>query len=183
MATSVLLIGASGSFGRPLVEEFIIQLPKFKKVGILSDPSKTSKFADPAAKGITIVPGSFLDYKAYAGYDTVISLAGNAILRLQPAIIEAAIAGGVTHFYPSEYGADLSQDALHNVRYFRDKQVTRSHLAAAAKSHPEFQYTLLLTGGFTEWIVSPPYGVDYEKKSLVAYGSPDAKIDVTSIPE
>jgi hypothetical protein len=42
MSPSVLLIGASGAFGRPLVEEFINQLPKFDKVGILTDPSKIS---------------------------------------------------------------------------------------------------------------------------------------------
>jgi uncharacterized protein YbjT (DUF2867 family) len=183
MATSVLLIGASGSFGRPLVEEFINHLPKFTKVGILSDPSKTSKFSAVAARGITIVPGSFLDPKAYFGYDTVISLAGNAIMRLQPAMIEAAIAGGVTHFYPSEFGSDVGQDSLSDIRYFRDKRVTRNHLVAAAKSHPNFKYTLMLTGPFTEWTISSAYGVDQEKKSVVTYGSPDAKIDVTSIPE
>jgi hypothetical protein len=39
------------------------------------------------------------------------------------------------------------------MRYFRDKQVTRSHLAATAKAHPEFKYTLFITGIFTEWSV------------------------------
>jgi uncharacterized protein YbjT (DUF2867 family) len=183
MAISVLLIGASGAFGRPLVEEFISNLSKFSKVGILSDPAKVSRFSDAAARGIEIVPGSFLDPKAYSGYDTVISLAGNAIMRLQPAMIEAAIAGGVTHFYPSEYGSDVGQESLRDLRYFRDKRVTRNHLVAAAKSHPGFKYTLMLTGPFTEWTISSPYGVDQENKTVVTYGSPDAKIDVTSIPE
>jgi hypothetical protein len=41
----------------------------------------------------------------------------------------------------------------------------------------------MLTGPFTEWTISSAYGVDQEKKSVVTYGSPDAKIDVTSIPE
>lgn len=150
-------------------------------MGILSDPSRVSKFSAVTGRGIKIVPGSYFDTKAYSGYDTVISLAGNAIMRLQPAIIECAIAGGVTHFYPSEYGADLSQDAVKDIRYFQDKRVTRNHLAAAAKAHKDFKYTLMLTGALTEWTLSPPYGVN--GKTVVAYGSPDAKIDVTSIPE
>lgn len=67
MAPSVLIIGAGGAFGRPLVEEFIKQKSHFSRVGILADPAKVSKFSDAAAQGIEIVPGSFLDPKAYEG--------------------------------------------------------------------------------------------------------------------
>jgi uncharacterized protein YbjT (DUF2867 family) len=183
MAPSVLLIGASGAFGRPLVEEFINQLPNFDKVGILADPSKISKFADAESRGIKVVPGSFVDPKAYFGYETVISLAGNAIMRLQPAMIEAAIAGGGTHFYPSEYGSDVGQEALKEFRYFRDKRVVRDHLVAAARAHPGFRYTLMLTGPFSEWTIDKLYGVFQEEKKVITYGRPDATIDVTSIPE
>ena len=183
MASSVLLIGASGAFGRPLVQEFTTHLEKFDKVGILSDPSRVAKFADAAARGIHVVPGSFVDPKAYAGYDTVVSLAGNAIMRLQPAMIDAAIAGGVTHFYPSEYGSDVAQEALKEFRYFRDKRVVRDHLVAAAKANPNFRYTLMLTGPFTEWTIDKLYGVYQDEKKVVTYGRPDAPIDVTSIPE
>lgn len=67
MAPSVLIIGAGGAFGRPLVDEFIKQKSQFSKVGILADPAKVSKFSHAAAQGIDIVPGSFLDPKAYEG--------------------------------------------------------------------------------------------------------------------
>ncbi|KAF2098630.1 NAD(P)-binding protein [Rhizodiscina lignyota] len=183
MAPSVLLIGASGAFGRPLVEEFINQLSKFDKVGILANPSKVSKFANVASRGIHVVPGSFVDPKSYAGYDAVVSLAGNAIMRLQPAMIDAAIAGGVTHFYPSEYGSDVAQEALKEFRYFRDKRVVRNHLVAAARAHPDFRYTLMLTGPFTEWTIDKVYSVYQDDKKVVTYGRPDAPIDVTSIPD
>ncbi|KAH8900850.1 NAD(P)-binding protein [Thozetella sp. PMI_491] len=183
MAPSVLLIGASGAFGRPLVQEFITHLSKFDKVGILADPSRVSKFSDVATSGIVIVPGSFVDPAAYAGYDTVVSLAGNAIMRLQPAMIDAAIAGGVKHFYPSEYGSDVGQEALKDLRYFRDKRVVRDHLVAAARAHPNFRYTLMLTGPFTEWTIDKLYGVYQDEKRVETYGRPDAPIDVTSIPD
>jgi len=183
MAPSVLLIGASGAFGQPLVQEFISQLSKFEKVGILTDPSKVSKFGDAAAQGIRIVPGSFVDPKSYAGYDTVISLAGNAIMRLQPAMIEAAATAGVTQFYPSEYGSDVGQEGLKDLRYFRDKRVVRNHLVATARAHPSFRYTLLLTGPFTEWTVAEGYGMNHAEGRATIYGRPDAPIDVTSIPE
>jgi uncharacterized protein YbjT (DUF2867 family) len=180
---SVLIIGASGNFGAPLVEEFIANLHLFTKVGILTHPAKTARFASAASRGIQIVPGSFLSSASYIGYDTVLSLAGNAIMKLQPGMIEAAIEGGVTHFYPSEYGSDVSQEELRELRYFRDKRVTQDHLVNAAKAHPGFRYTLLLTGPFLEWTVSEKYGVFHDRKEVVSYGRPDARIDVTSIPE
>lgn len=67
MAPSVLVIGAGGAFGRPLVEEFIKQNASFSKIAILSDPAKVSKFSDFAAQGIEVISGSYLDPKSYEG--------------------------------------------------------------------------------------------------------------------
>jgi NmrA-like family len=113
----------------------------------------------------------------------VISVVGNTVIRLQPAMIEAAIAAGVTHFYPSEWNSDFSQKEIHSMRYFRDKQVVRSHLAASAKNHPGFKYTIFITAIFTEWSVHEIYGFDHEKLDVKVYGSPSARLGVTSIPE
>jgi hypothetical protein len=117
------------------------------------------------------------------GFDVVISLAGNANMKDQPGMIDAATAGGARHFYPSEYGADLSIPALANVRYFRDKHLARQHLLETAKAVPGFRYTLLLTGSFTEWAISDFFGVDIEKHTVETYGDPDAKIDNTASTE
>jgi hypothetical protein len=59
---------------------------------------------------------------------------------------ELAAAAGVCQFYPSEYGADLSQTPAYSSRYFRSKQDTRDHLVATAKAYPDFHYTLIMTG-------------------------------------
>jgi hypothetical protein len=61
-------------------------------------------------------------------------------------MVELAAAAGVRQFYPSEYGADLSQNPAYNARYFRSKQDTRDHLVATAKVYPDFHYTLVMTG-------------------------------------
>ncbi|RFU27386.1 hypothetical protein B7463_g8952, partial [Scytalidium lignicola] len=167
MAPSVLIIGASGNFGRPLVDEFIKNLSKFSKVGILT-ASSPLKFDEQKSRGIQVVAGSLLDPASYRGFDIVISLAGNSIMRLQPAMIEAAVIAGVTHFYPSEFGSDVGIEALREFRYFRDKRVTRDHLVATAKKNSDFKYTLLITGPFTEWAVDALYGVDKDTKTVNA---------------
>jgi hypothetical protein len=121
------------------------------------------------------------------GFNFVISLAGNAILADQPAMIDAAIAGtgGAVHFYPSEYGADLTQPALQKVRYFKDKNATRRHIEAKGEEFKGkgFHYTYLLTGSFTDWSASDFFGVDQEKKTVKTYGSADAIINNTSSDE
>ncbi|KAJ7153815.1 hypothetical protein C8R46DRAFT_912434 [Mycena filopes] len=183
MAPSVLIIGASGSLGRPLVAEFQKQKSKFGRIAVLSEPAKAHRFAEVEKAGIEVVQGSFLDFKCYQGFDVVISLAGNAVIRLQPAMIDAALAGGVRHFYPSEFGTDIAQDGIWDFRYFRDKVVTRDHLRATAKAHPDFRYTLMLVGAFSEWCCSEFSGVDVEKHTVRSYGYPEAETSVTALDD
>jgi hypothetical protein len=82
-------------------------------------------------------------------------------MKLQPGMIEAAIASGITHFYPFEYGSDLSKPGFKNLRYYRDK------------------YALLMTGPFTRFAASEFFGVDMETYVVEAYERGDAILSVT----
>ncbi|KAJ7887126.1 hypothetical protein B0H14DRAFT_3082129 [Mycena olivaceomarginata] len=181
MPPSVIVVGASGSVGRPLMAEFLAQISKFGRVAVLSDPAKVARFAEIQGHGIEIVAGSFLDGKSYEGFNVVISLVGNATLKLQPGMIEAAIAGGARHFIPSEFGADIAHDDMWKNRYFRDKVITRDHLRARARDTPGFRYTLILSGAVTEYTVSEFNGVDVEKHVARTYGYPEARLHVTAM--
>ncbi|KAJ7023612.1 hypothetical protein C8F04DRAFT_1257903 [Mycena alexandri] len=183
MAPSVIVVGASGAVGRPLMEEFLAQKSQFRRIAVLSDPSKVSRFIEVQAKGIEVVEGSFLEAKSYEGFEVVISLVGNVAMKLQPGIIEAAIAGGARHFIPSEFGADIAQNGIWKNRYFRDKVVTREHLRARAKDTPGFHYTLILSGAVAEYTVSEFNGVDVEKHVARTYGYPKARLHVTAMHE
>jgi hypothetical protein len=102
---------------------------------------------------------------------------------LQPAIVEAAVAAGVRHFYASEWNSDIAQREIHSMRYFREKQAVRSYLRQKAATTPGFQYTLMVTGIFTEWAVDAFYGFDHENCSVELFGQPGGRIGVTSIPD
>ena len=117
------------------------------------------------------------------GFEVVISLAGNANIKDQPGMVDVAAVTGGRRFYPSECGADLSISALANVRYFRDKHLTRQRLVETANEIPDFRYTLLLSGSFTKWFISDFFGVDIEKHTFETYGDPDAKINNTASTE
>ena len=65
---SVLLVGASGAWGAPLVEEFIKQKSAFKRVAILArDSTNTQKFNHAKEQGIDVTVGSLLDAASYKG--------------------------------------------------------------------------------------------------------------------
>ncbi|KAJ6466127.1 hypothetical protein C8R47DRAFT_1235034 [Mycena vitilis] len=183
MAPAVLIIGASGLVGRPLVQEFLKNKTKFARIAVLADPAKVSRFTEVEAQGVEVIVGSFLEAASYQGFDTIISLAGNGAMKLQPGMIDAAIAGGARHFYPSEYGTDLSRGAVGKKRYFRDKIATREHLRLRAREVPGFAYTLLLTGAFTEAMPSVYSGIDLETHTARPYGTPDALVTVTALPD
>lgn len=96
-------------------------------------------------------------------------------MKLQPDIIDAAIKGGVTEFYPSEFGSDIAQGIYLTSRYMRDKHLTRSHCREAAKKHPGFNYTFIMCGGFSEFALHPWFGTDIEKHTFTLYGDPSAQ--------
>jgi hypothetical protein len=102
---------------------------------------------------------------------------------LQPAMAEAAVAAGVRHFYASEWNSDIAQPEIQGMRYFRDKQAVRSYLRAKASQTAGFQYTLMVTGIFTEWALDAFYGFNHDARTAKIYGRPGRRIGVTSIPD
>lgn len=104
-------------------------------------------------------------------------------MKTQPQIIDAAIASGVTEFYPSEFGSDIGQGAYLTNRYFRDKHLTRAHAAAVAKTHPSFNYTLMMVGGFMETIPTPIFGIDTVAHTFTFYGAPSKREPLISVAD
>jgi hypothetical protein len=105
-------------------------------------------------------------------------------MKNQPSIIDAAIEAGVTEFYPSEFGNDISQGSYLTNRYFRDKHITRAHLEKAAKAHPGFNYTLIIVGAFVEYVLTnPQFGFDLEKHTFTMYGPPGKMEPFTATAE
>ncbi|KAJ7723030.1 hypothetical protein B0H14DRAFT_3098391 [Mycena olivaceomarginata] len=170
MPPSVLIIGASSTVGCPLVQEFLKNQSSFAHITVLSDPAKLSCFTNVQSQGVEVVVSSFLESNSYKGFDTVISLASNAAMKLQPGMIDAAIAGSARHFYPSELGTDISV-------------ATREHLRDQAREVPGFAYTLLMTGRFTELAPLSFNNVDVENHTASPYGSPDVLVTLTTMPD
>ncbi|KAH8800477.1 hypothetical protein F5884DRAFT_714366 [Xylogone sp. PMI_703] len=182
---SILLVGAGGYLGRQVAKQFVIQKSKFSRVAILTDPSKIGKYAEEAKSGIEVVGGSFLEPESFKGFNTVICMVGNHAMASQPAIIDATISGGVTHFYPSEFGSDIGQGPYLTNRYFRDKHITRDHLKKAVDEHKDkgFGYTLMITGPFTEYAVQPTFGFYVDEAKFEMFGSETTSESFTAVTD
>jgi uncharacterized protein YbjT (DUF2867 family) len=68
MAPSVLIVGASGTVGRPLLQEFLKNKSNFGRIAVLADPTKVSRFTEVQSEGVEVVAGSFLEANSYKGY-------------------------------------------------------------------------------------------------------------------
>ncbi|KAF2121038.1 hypothetical protein BDV96DRAFT_641674 [Lophiotrema nucula] len=181
MATiSLLLVGATGVLGKPILDELVRQKTSFARIAILTTPERAHKFEHETAE---VVVGSLYDPLSYNGFTHVISAVGNDSMILQPVMVEAAVAGGVRHYYASEWNSDIAQREIHNMRYFRDKQAVRAYLRGKASRTPGFQFTLMVTGIFSEWAVDGFYGFDHDQNTARLYGSPDKRVGITSIPD
>jgi 5,10-methylene-tetrahydrofolate dehydrogenase/methenyl tetrahydrofolate cyclohydrolase len=64
---SVLIIGASGFIGSPVLKELMRQRTSFSRVAVLTEASRVHKFADAQANGVKIVIGSFTDPASFKG--------------------------------------------------------------------------------------------------------------------
>jgi hypothetical protein len=113
----------------------------------------------------------------------VIAALGNHAIKNQPALIDTAISAGVRHWYPSEFGADLTEGDNWNERYYRDKVLTRKHLEKKAAEHPEFGYTYFLDGRFSEWAPIPHFGIDLKTHTAHIVGKPEMEQSLLSATE
>lgn len=207
---SILVVGPTGSVGLASCRTLIAHKSNFKRIGAFDNQTsranadKDRLFAEYKAGGMEIIDGTYEDSSAFAGtyhplplklwvivhicccslgFDCVILALGNHGMHLQPQIIDTAIKGGVRHFYPSEFGADLTVGSNWDQRYYKYKTMTREHLETRKKEYPALGWTYILVGRFTEWSVIKHFGVDNANASATIYGAPEKRQSLISLPE
>ncbi|KIW84437.1 hypothetical protein Z517_03687 [Fonsecaea pedrosoi CBS 271.37] len=189
MFKSILLIGATGvgSFGDYVAHELIKDPTHFTRIAFFNNTSRPADKAKKAqiqnlkAQGFEIVEAAdYTSPKSYEGFDCVLIFLGNHGLHLQPTIIDAAIAAGVRHFYPSEYGADVTEGQNWTQRYYKHKVQTREHLDARAQDTPDLGWTYYVLGRLTEWAVISHFGVDNKNATAKIYGTAEGRQSLIS---
>jgi len=190
MFKSVLLVGATGGLGQYVAQELLNNRESFSRVGFYhntarpTDESKAALLKTLQDGGIEIIAADgYANPNPYKGFECVMIFLGNHGLHLQPTIIDAAIEAGVRHFYPSEYGADVTAGQNWTQRYYKYKVITREHLEQRGKEVPDLGWTLFLLGRLTEWAAIRHFGFDNKNASARIYGTSSGRQSLINVED
>jgi hypothetical protein len=141
-------------------------------------------YSPPSGSVITDILFCYL-----TGFDIVICCVSHDAILDQILITDTAVAAGVRHIIPSEFGGDLSCPAFHakKAMLWRYKLVVQAHLERVAREEPAFGYTLVYCGIFTELMFGGMMcnilGVDTKAFKGEVFGKPNNVICATSAKE
>ncbi|KAI8931428.1 hypothetical protein NX059_011756 [Plenodomus lindquistii] len=151
---NVLLIGAGGSLGTPMLNAFAAR-PDYT-VTILTRNDSTATFPPGARviKAIYVSLNSLI--AAFKDQDVVISLIGGHALNTQFLFIEAAVRAGVKHFIPSEFGPNSRNEEfakINDVVLPARAAVVDFLKSKEGQGAGRLRWTSVICGGFFEWML------------------------------
>ncbi|KAH8689217.1 hypothetical protein GQ44DRAFT_720580 [Phaeosphaeriaceae sp. PMI808] len=189
----VAVVGGSSNVGREVIDA--IAKRGNHEVTILSRKSEPPADLPPAIQWIMVDYNNYSSLvSALRGIDTVLSFAvtmdGDANIKLEKQIIDAAIEAGVSRFAPSQWSAQSNSNIAHYV--WKDKVV--EYLAEVNSKTKVIQYCLFQPGFFANYLAHPhstsPHFhsmqmmVDFHnRQAIVISGSEDAPVTITTVSD
>lgn len=188
-----LLLGGSGTAGTHIARAFL--LPEYvprvqlsilsrKKTATVTGPKKVA-LEGFVKQGAKIVYGDLSTstdaelVQVFSGQDVIVSAVGSEQLSAQTRYITAAKSAGVKWFVPSEFGGDSQAVGRGSLVSLYD---TKIDVQAALKASG-LDYTIVNSGAFSEYILSPFSGLDLANNTLTAQGSPQVSFNTTPLTE
>ncbi|KAH9481224.1 Isoflavone reductase-like protein IRL [Psilocybe cubensis] len=181
MPSSVLLLGATGGIGALIAGQLSSHRHQFDRVAFLTaiadaGPEKEAKYK---AVPLPRIVGALDDPASYNGFDIVVSSV-NDLEGAQIRYIDAAFAGGIKHFYPAEFGMDLTRPEIQEESFFARKLNIRKHLEHVVSQDPSRGFTYILVGMWSNWMLDfNIFGLSDDKKSATFVGAPDTLLTTT----
>lgn len=204
MTYSILLLGASSALGRKVSKYLAIYTQQFTRIAALSlvaDAGAGQATVNEEEQQTKYINGRPTDSASYQGFDVVVSMVEAEDDSLRMKYIDAAVAGGVKHFYSAECqpclliatcriswnranshtdGADISRAPIRDDPYLSGIVMSRLHLETQARADPSLGYTYLMTGLPADLLLEADLlGLSKNRASATCIGSPDALVSVT----
>ena len=145
---NVLLIGASGNLGKPILSA--LRADSTFNVTVLSRDDSTATFPSD----VKVIKADYSNkdalVKAFTGQDVVISVVASsaATATFDKILIETALQAGVKWIIPTEFGLDTSHPAAASNLILSSKIATADLLK---KNQSAIAHTLVVTGLFLDW--------------------------------
>lgn len=176
---NVVLVGASGSLGEPVLDA-LIKSGKFN-VTVLKRISSTATF--PASVKVATADFASIDSvtAAFKGQDAVVSTVGMAGLDGQSILVDAAVAAGVKRFLPSDFGCDIANPKTGVLPVFGHKVMIHKKLREAAAAKPDFTYTLVCNNAFLDWGLEMKFLLDWTEGKPTIYDGGNNQFSATTL--
>ncbi|KAM0249163.1 hypothetical protein ACHAQJ_009170 [Trichoderma viride] len=183
MFVKVAVAGATGSAGVPIINE-LLEAGHFVTALGRNGSNGSSKL--PKHANLNFVE---VDYDSVASLTTALQSHAVVIATLpvatpvgsQDKLIDAAIAAGVTRFFPAEFGTDTDNANSMKLPVFANKMQALEYLRAKVAKHPSFSYTALCTGSFLDWGLESSFLVNLKTHSATIYDSGDLPFSTTTL--
>ncbi|OJD16384.1 hypothetical protein AJ78_03448 [Emergomyces pasteurianus Ep9510] len=168
---TVMLIGAGGNLGPPVLGEF---LKSSFDITVLARESSTSAYPT----NTKVVKSNFSAYSLtgiFKGQDAVISIVGPSAFTEQKKIVDAAIAAGVKIFIPSEYGSDTKNPKVLEIApVLAGKRKLVEYLE---QQQDKITWTALIPGLFADWGITHGFlQYDIPSKSAIVWDDGDVPV-------
>lgn len=184
---TVLLIGAGGSLGAPVLSE----LRKSFTVTILTRSSSTSTF--PADIKVITVPDSYPEeplVAAFTGQDAVVSTITTTSSAQGSRFVDAALKAGVRRFIPAEFGSDAEDEATANMvpAIWGEKRRQMEYLREACKkSGGRMSWTAIANGGLFDWLFVVTKGgfghIDFQNKKMLLFDEGETRFAMSNLAQ
>lgn len=165
---NVLLIGAGGSLGAPVLAAFAAR-PEYNMT-IVTRHDSSAIFPS----GVPVVRANYVSLNslvsAFKGQDAIVSLIGGHALSSQNFFIDAAIRAGVKRFIPSEFGPNSRNEEF--VKYNDVVLPVRAGIVDYLKykegqGEGKLSWKSVICGGFFDWMLySGMLGFDLKSRSV-----------------
>ncbi|KAI9042045.1 aromatic alcohol reductase [Aspergillus affinis] len=175
--TKVALPGGTGNLGPAILKAL---LDANISVTVLSRTS--NKPIDPRAKLVEVDYSSLSSLQsALEGHDAVVNALGQAPQDVSIRLIDAAVAAGVKHYLPSEFGVDTLNEHVRKLPVFAGKVAVQEHLEKVVEKNPSFIYTLLATGAFLDFGLEKNFILNVAGPVADLYDGGERKISTTTL--
>jgi nucleoside-diphosphate-sugar epimerase len=179
MPKQILLAGATGRLGGKIAAALLKHGASVRAV--VRNSTDTEKIDALKKLGVEVVMVSVWDKKsllsACQGIDCVVSaLSGlhDVIIDAQTALLDAAVAAGVSRFIPSDYALDFTR--------FRDGENRNLDMRRTFHTYLDRQpirATSIFNGAFMEMLTDEMPLVLLKQRRILCWGSPDKRYDFT----
>lgn len=183
MSVKVAVAGATGSAGIPIITEL---LKAGHLVTALSRIGSNGSSKLPKHLNLNVVE---VDYDSVPSLTAALQSHAVVIATLpvatpigsQDTLIDAAIAAGVSRFFPAEFGTDTNNDNCMKLPVFDNKMHALEYLRAKVAKHPNFSYTAICTGSFLDWGLEAGFLVHPNTHSATIYDDGNLPFSTTTL--